>query len=212
MNESKDKTMTLQDNKYKFAKKLESEDEYRKMADDLLTFALKESSLDINTYPLGLMINPKDFATFVEHSPYFADAYNTALRIIGARIKRLMYQGTIDRQFALEMLPLYDPEFRQYLHEKKQKGDAAPGQTRFITIEMPEYRSIPNSVWVELTKYLKLEEREEILRIASELFSFRPTKEEVAEMAKIADKCKARRALERFGQAKQREYQEGSQK
>jgi hypothetical protein len=138
MKEFKGKTMTLQNNKYKFAKKLGGEDEYRKLADDLLAFALKESSLDINTYPLGLMINPKDFAAFVEHSPYFADAYDTALRMIGARIKRCMYQGTIDRQCALEMLPLYDPEYRQYLHEKKQNDAVPAGQTKFIVVEVPE--------------------------------------------------------------------------
>lgn len=138
MNEFKGKTMTLQNNKYKFAKKLGGEDEYRKLADDLLGFALKESSLDINTYPLSLMINPKDFAAFAEHSSYFADAYDTALRMIGARIKRCIYQGTIDRQSALEMLPLYDPEYRKYLHEKKQRDDAASGQTKFIVVEVPE--------------------------------------------------------------------------
>ena len=141
MNESKDKTMTLQDNKklyrYKFAKKLESEEDYHKLADDLLTFAFKESSLDINEFPLSLMINPKDFTTFTEHSSYFADAYDTALRMIGVRIKQCMHKGTIDRQSALELLPLYDPEYRHYLHEKKMKDTVPAGQTKFIVVEVP---------------------------------------------------------------------------
>lgn len=129
------------DNKYRFVKKLRSEDEYRKVADSLIEFVKKESLLDINEFPLSLMINPECFAAFSTQSEYFADAYNNALCVIGARLKRLMYEGVIDRQIALEMLPLYDLEYKKYLKEKKQKDDITPGETKFIVIEMPMFSS-----------------------------------------------------------------------
>ena len=65
----------IQESKYKFVKKLESKEEYQKMADDLLAYVQKEGVLDINEFPLSLLINPEDFAKFSEHSDYFATAY-----------------------------------------------------------------------------------------------------------------------------------------
>ncbi len=160
---------------YKFAKTLATEDEYRHMADKLLVFAQQESSLDINAFPLSLLINPATFVGFSQDSEYFSNVYDTALRLIGARLKRLMFEGSIDRQFAMEMLPLYDPEYRRYLREKGQKDDVPAGQTKFITVNIPEYRSIPDSLWQRLnSKQCTEEKRMEVLHKMHEVLDDLP--------------------------------------
>ena len=60
-----------------------------------------------------------------------------------------MYEGSLDRAFTLQILPMYDPEFRQYLRSKNQEDDAPSGKTKFIIIETPDWgsHSIPDSVW-----------------------------------------------------------------
>ncbi len=132
------KSKSMYDVSNRLAKTLGSEEDYRHLADDLLVFAQQENSLDINSFPLGLLINPATFAEFSQHSEYFSSAYDTALRLIGARLKRLVYEGAIDRHLALEMLPLYDPEYRKWLISLKQKDETA-GQTKIITVMIPEY-------------------------------------------------------------------------
>jgi len=105
--------------KYKFAKKLESEEEYRKVADDLLRFAQKESSLDMDEFPVSLMISPKSFAAFSEHSEYFAIAYDTAMCLMGDRLKRLANEGAEDQGFALEMQSFHDYKHRKWRNSLK---------------------------------------------------------------------------------------------
>jgi len=135
----------MNNNKYKFAKKLESEEEYQDMADKLLEFAKKESTLDINTFPLSLMINPDDFITFRDQSEYFKKAYDTALRMIGARIKRLAFEGAIDKAFALQILPLYDPDYKAYIIQQKHGDEARNGTTKVITVGIPCYSGCENN-------------------------------------------------------------------
>ncbi len=127
----------MSNEKYKFAKSLSSDEEYYDMGNGLLDFAKKESSLDINAFPLSLTINPDDFITFRDQSEYFKKAYETSLRIIGARIKRLAFEGAIDRHIALELLPLYDPSYRSLLAEKKHGEGVGDGNTKVISVMLP---------------------------------------------------------------------------
>ena len=182
----------MQNNKYKFVTKLETDKEYQKLADNLLAFAQKETSLDINVFPLALMIKPDDFFEFSTRSTYFANAYDTALRLIGARIKQLMYQGTIDRHFALEMLPFYDPEYRQYLREKKQKDEAFDGKQKFITVMIPSFGDAPDDI-KNIVEQMAIrgysdEERAEMLGMFCDLLNGCSTKESFASMAKLAER------------------------
>ncbi len=91
------------------------------------------------------MISPPIFLSFRDHSEYFSNAYDNALRIIGTRIKQHGLEGKIDRHLALEMLPFYDPEYRAYLKEKRSKEDENNADIDRLRIENCRLRGIMRS-------------------------------------------------------------------
>ncbi|MFC1894374.1 hypothetical protein ACFLYH_00310 [Candidatus Dependentiae bacterium] len=104
-----------------------------------------------------------------------------------------MYQGTIDRHLALEMLSLYDPEYRQYLKLSKLK-DETVGETKFMAIMIPQYRTVPLSEFTKTRACGKTEEElKKRLDIVHELITFPLTEEEMDEMKQLAAKIAARR-------------------
>lgn len=115
-----------------------TETEFRLLAEELIQWAQLDSSLQINDFPISKMISPKLFHELAQKSDYFMKVYDIALHMIGSRRQRLFLQGKINGQLVRDMLPLYDPEYRQFLISLKHKEENS-GQTKFITIEMPTW-------------------------------------------------------------------------
>lgn len=121
-----------------FKSKPTSEDEYQKLADDLVAWSHNNDALTINSFPLSIMMSPALFHDLPASSEYFAQAYDIALQTVGSRRERLAREGIIDKQIVLETMPLYDPAYRKWRLSQRQKTENSSGETKFIVVEMPK--------------------------------------------------------------------------
>ena len=127
-------------------------DEYRLLANALVQWAQKDTSLNINDFFLNLLLSPNSVKNFFGESEYFSRAYDIALRLIGSRRERLAREGVIHPQLVIATMPLYDAEYRKWLIAVRQK-DEAHGETKIITVQIPEYCSVPESIWQLMSKH-----------------------------------------------------------
>lgn len=104
-------------------KEPQSEEEYRALADALVKWAGKEDALNIDEFPLGLKIPAHLFREFGKKSDYFDRAFDISLRLIGCRREKLVHEGKMDRNIVMATMPLYDPEYKQWLLLKKQEPE-----------------------------------------------------------------------------------------
>jgi hypothetical protein len=124
-------------------KEPQTEAEYITMGNELIAWVKEESSLAIDGFPISKMISPSFFHALPAKSKQFAQAYDIALGIIGLRRERLAHEGAINAHIVRETMPLYDPVYRQWLINEKNKDEHA-GQTKLITVEIPCWLSCPD--------------------------------------------------------------------
>lgn len=116
----------------------QSSEELHALANKLIKWAQNEDSINIEDFPLSLLISPEIFVEFANKSEYFAKAYDISLRIIGSRRKRLALKGSMNSQIVLATLPLYEPEYKKWLMSLRLKQENV-GETKFIIVEMPTW-------------------------------------------------------------------------
>ncbi|MBY0109522.1 MAG: hypothetical protein K2X90_00200 [Candidatus Babeliaceae bacterium] len=124
----------------KFRAKPTSEEEYRKLADELVQWAHLPDSLIINNFPLSITMSPQIFHKLAVDSEYFSQAYDIALHTIGSRRERLAQEGIIDKQIFLQTMPLYDINYRKWLMALRDKTENK-GETKVIVVHMPAFAS-----------------------------------------------------------------------
>lgn len=121
----------------------ETESELHSLADALIEYAAKETSLDLNSFPLGLNINPIAFKKLGEKSEYFSDSYEIALALISSRLRKLAFAGKIESRVALEMLALSDHEYKSWLLEKQKREDDKNQKTIVVLERAPTTDIVP---------------------------------------------------------------------
>lgn len=121
----------------------ETELEYHELADELIEWSKKEDSLTFNSFPLDLMIPVDNFNNYPEKSEYFSQAYDIALRNVGARRERLAREGVINSQIVLATMPLYDPEYKKWLKSMRQKEQEHKGNITVVIEKFPETNLVP---------------------------------------------------------------------
>ena len=124
-------------------KEPQTEAQFVCMGNELIAWAQQESSLAIDGFPISKMLSPAIFHALPNKSAQFALAYELALSIIGARREWLAHQGLLNAHIVRETMPLYDRMYRTWLINEKN-NDKDTGQTKFITVEMPIWRSCPD--------------------------------------------------------------------
>ena len=94
-------------------KEPENEQEYCDLANALIAWAKKETSHNINDFPLSLLIPPNRFSEYAKQSDYFKRGLLIALQLIGARREQLAHEGRLNRQIVMATMPLYDLDYKQ---------------------------------------------------------------------------------------------------
>ncbi len=115
-----------------------SEEEYQKLADEFAEWAKNPDALTLDEFPISIMMSPKIFHDLPANSEYFAKAYDIALTLIGSRRERLAQEGVLDKQIVLHTMPLYDPKYRKWLMNLRDKSENK-GETKVVVVEIPKY-------------------------------------------------------------------------
>jgi hypothetical protein len=121
----------------------QTEAEYITMGNELIAWVKEESSLAIDGFPISKMISPSFFHALPAKSERFAQAYDIALGIIGLRRERLAHEGAINAHIVRETMPLYDPVYRKWRIDEKNKEEGS-GQTKIVTVGIPTWLNCPD--------------------------------------------------------------------
>lgn len=131
-------TKKLKKNKYvrEFINLPSTEDLYN-IADMLVEWSKKSSSLEFDEFSLSLGISPDNFFELKKKNKYFCDAYDFAMEVIANRLERLAKEGKLEKSFVLAILPLYKPAYKKWLLELKNKEQTSTNaKIVYITDDM----------------------------------------------------------------------------
>jgi len=129
-----------------FTKLPQTDEEFYKIADDLVEWSKKDSSLEFNEFSLSLRIIPDKFLELTKLNDYFSQAYYFALETIGNRIEHFAKAGKIDKSFALAILPLYKRDYKKWLLELRHKEAGKESNKPFTVVyleKMPSTGLVP---------------------------------------------------------------------
>ncbi len=112
-----------------FGKEPETEEEFQALGNTLVLWAEKESSLNIDEFPLSHRILPEKLKEFAKKSDYFDRALQFALSVIGTRRERLAMEGKINQRIVLATMPLYDSTYKNWILNLKNPEESAQPTT-----------------------------------------------------------------------------------
>lgn len=126
-----------------FSQPPEDIEEQNKLIMDMVEWAdTDDKALDPDKFPVTRKLNPYRFYRLADKNEFFAEGLSLAKYIIGVRLKEHARERKLDKEYLFRFLPLYHPEFREWMREKKLSmfGDDKPTE---ITVNVAAIPSSP---------------------------------------------------------------------
>ncbi len=113
-------------------------EEQNALADELLKW-VSNVVYELEDFPISKSMAPTRFYAIASNNEYFAEALDLARYVISSRLQKGLREKTIDKDYVMRMLPIYNQDFRSYMLAKiKQSEDA---KSRNVTVIMPPFAS-----------------------------------------------------------------------
>ena len=101
----------------------ETKEDIHALANELVEWSKKDDVLNFDDFALDKFFLPDELYKLTESNEYFFKAYNMGLRAIGNRLERLAFMGKLDKTLVLATMPLYSPDYREWLLKLKLKEE-----------------------------------------------------------------------------------------
>ncbi|GEM_PF-3089209 len=98
-----------------------TEDEIRKLADELTDWAHLPDSLALSDFPTDIFMEREVFRQLPDKSKYFNDAYNKALVTLKKKRNDGVKSGKYNKATVYKINQMESPAFLKYLKEKNSK-------------------------------------------------------------------------------------------
>lgn len=129
-------------NPRKLLKPSESLYEQNELADDMIEWSKLETSLVIEDYPLSKNISPYKFFKLALNNEYFDEALQFARAMIASRSYKKAVNREVDGSMVMKMMPLYNPEYREFLREKSAIEGSKQNPIQVIIEQSPSVDSV----------------------------------------------------------------------
>lgn len=83
-----------------------------RLGDELMVWSEDEDVYSIEDFPLSKSMSPNKFYKIADTNDYFAGCLDVALQTIGSRLQRGWRDKTLDREYVMRILPLYNIQFK----------------------------------------------------------------------------------------------------
>lgn len=129
--------------KYNICMVPESSMDLQKLANEMLLWVYEnEEALAIEDFPLSKRIAPSIYYKQANRDEYFKQALEITRYVIGSRLQKLAREDKIDPRYALKMLPLYNPEYKDFLMGKIESFQKSiGGATDRVRVVMEKFAS-----------------------------------------------------------------------
>lgn len=118
--------------KFQWGKRPVLDSEWESLSEEMVEWAQKDESLFLQEFPLKNGYSPTKFLKWVEINESFANAVDYARNMLGIRREGKALNGEIDKDMVITLMPLYNPEYREY----KESQDAKHDNKSSITVVM----------------------------------------------------------------------------
>jgi hypothetical protein len=108
------------------------------LADELIEW-VQGAVYAIEEFPISKSMAPSRFYAITNTNEYFADALDLARYIIGCRLQKGLRDKTLDKDYVLRLLPIYNQAYKDLMLTKLKESDAA--RSGKINIIMPSFSS-----------------------------------------------------------------------
>jgi len=109
-----------------------------KYGDEMIVWSEDEDVYRLEDFPLSKSMSPNKFYKIADTNDYFAECLDIATQTIGSRLQRSWQDGTIDRDFAMRILPLYNSHFKSLVVKKLEITEQARQGGNVIHVHIPE--------------------------------------------------------------------------
>lgn len=93
-----------------------------KLVNEMLIWAQKNDSLCLEDFPISKSIAPTRFYACAQDNDYFADALDLARYTISSRLQLGLRDRTLDKNYVLRLLPIYNQEYKFLMFAKIAKS------------------------------------------------------------------------------------------
>lgn len=107
-----------------------------KLGDALREWVKSEDVFAIEDFPISLSMSPNRFYKLAETNEYFADCLDIARKTIGSRLQRGWRERTLDKDYVLRILLLYNDEYKKITLDKMRVIEDSKAQATQFNITM----------------------------------------------------------------------------
>lgn len=109
--------------KFQWGKRPWLDSEWESISEAIVEWAQKDESLFLQEFPLMHGYSPTKFLKWVELNETFSNAVDYARNMLGMRREGRAMTGEIDKSMVITLMPLYNPEYREYKESQENKND-----------------------------------------------------------------------------------------
>jgi len=92
------------------------------LVNEMLIWAQKNDSLCLEDFPISKNMAPTRFYACAQDNDYFADALDLARYTISSRLQLGLRDRTLDKNYVLRLLPIYNQEYKFLMFAKIAKS------------------------------------------------------------------------------------------
>jgi hypothetical protein len=94
------------------------EESQNRLGNELVDWVIHTDTFTLADFPMSRSLGPSRFYKMARYNEYFADCLDFARHMIAARLQKGWQDKTIDKDYAVRWLPVYDEAFRDMVMQK----------------------------------------------------------------------------------------------
>ncbi len=108
-------------------------EEQNKLANELIKW-VSDVVYELEDFPISKSMAPTRFYAIAKDNEYFAEALDLARYVISSRLQKGLREKSIDKDYVMRMLPIYNQDFRSYMLAKIKQSEEAKGNKPFTVM------------------------------------------------------------------------------
>lgn len=113
-------------------------DDQNKLGDELVEWIKNTETCVLSDFPLSRSFGPSRFYKIADYNEYFADCLDYARHKIASRLQHGWEDKTLEREYAVRWLPIYDEKFRDLtLQKHRMTEEIRQGVSSSFNITIP---------------------------------------------------------------------------